>query len=559
MDKKIKFSAKERKKVINNLKSKEFDLVIVGGGITGAGIALDASSRGLSVALVEKSDFASGTSSRSTKLVHGGLRYLEHLELGIVKEVGREREIVHNNASHIVLPEKMLLPIIKEGNLGEFTTSIALYVYDFLAGVKKEEHRRMLSREETIKKEPLIDSDLLKSGAVYYEYKTDDSRLTIEVMKKAVKFGALALNYCEVESYVYDSEEDVKGVNVVNVIDGEQFEITGKYVVNATGVWVDKMRDKDNSLEGKRLHITKGVHIVVPKSKFNLNHALYFDVGDKRMVFAIPRFEVVYIGTTDTNYTGDYENPTVTKQDAQYLIDAMNRIAPTANLKLTDIESAWSGLRPLIHEDGKDPSELSRKDEIFYSSSGLLSIAGGKLTGYRIMAKKVVDIIAKKINENKPAKEIGECVTKNIKLSGGEFKFEYSLRNLVEYADKKYDEAKHGNISVEDFKKLFYRYGTNVEHIIDNAFNFFNIIRDWKLAWLKAEVLYCVDNEMVTSLTDFFIRRTGMIHFYINDIDKIKNIVANELQAILGLSDEQKNKQLEELDAELKSAKSFLD
>ncbi len=558
MDTKIKFSAKERKKVINNLKSKEFDLVIIGGGITGAGIALDAASRGLSVALVEKNDFASGTSSRSTKLVHGGLRYLEHLELGIVKEVGREREIVHNNASHIVLPEKMLLPIIKDGNLGQFTTSVALYVYDFLAGVKKEESRRMLSREETIKKEPLVESDLLKSGAVYYEYKTDDSRLTIEVMKKAVEYGSLAVNYCNVESYVYDSDEEVKGINVVDTIDGEQFEVKGKYVVNATGVWVDKMRDKDNSLKGKRLHITKGVHIVVPKSKFNLNHALYFDVGDKRMVFAIPRFEIVYIGTTDTNYTGDYENPNVTKQDAQYLIDAMNKIAPSVKLELSDIESAWAGLRPLIHEDGKDPSELSRKDEIFYSDSGLLSIAGGKLTGYRIMAMKVVDIVAEKINKNIPNK-IGKCVTKNIKLSGGDFKFEYSLRELVEYADKKYDEAKHGDISVEDFKKLFYRYGTNVEMVTNLAFGFYNETKDWELSWLKAELMYCIDNEMVTSLTDFFIRRTGMIHFYINDIDKIKNTVADELQNILGFSDEQKMMQFEELESELKSAKSFLD
>ena len=558
MDTKIKFSAKERKKVINNLKSKEFDLVIIGGGITGAGIALDAASRGLSVALVEKNDFASGTSSRSTKLVHGGLRYLEHLELGIVKEVGREREIVHNNASHIVLPEKMLLPIIKDGNLGQFTTSVALYVYDFLAGVKKEESRRMLSREETIKKEPLVESDLLKSGAIYYEYKTDDARLTIEVMKKAVEHGSLAVNYCNVESYVYNSNKNVKGINVIDTIDGEQFEVKGKYVVNATGVWVDKMRDKDNSLKGKRLHITKGVHIVVPKSKFNLNHALYFDVGDKRMVFAIPRFEIVYIGTTDTNYTGDYENPNVTKQDALYLIDAMNRIAPTAKLQLSDIESAWSGLRPLIHEDGKDPSELSRKDEIFYSDSGLLSIAGGKLTGYRIMAMKVVDIVAEKMNKNNSNK-IGKCVTKNIKLSGGDFKFEYSLRELVEYADKKYDEAKHGNISIEDFKKLFYRYGTNVEMVTNLAFGFYNEIKDWKLSWLKAELMYCIDNEMVTSLTDFFIRRTGMIHFYINDIDKIKNTVADELQNILGFSDDQKNMQLEELESELKSAKSFLD
>lgn len=550
------FSANERKKYVSELKNQEFDLLIVGGGITGAGIALDAASRGMSVALVEKSDFASGTSSRSTKLVHGGLRYLEHLELGIVREVGREREIVHKNASHIVLPEKMLLPIISDGNLGEFTTSIALFVYDFLAGVKKEEHRKMLSLEKTLKKEPLLESNLLKSGAVYYEYKTDDSRLTIEVMKKAIQYGATALNYVEVENFVYDNAGKVTGAKISEKIYGENFEIKAKHTVNATGIWVDKMRDKDNSLQGKRLHITKGIHIVVPKSKFNLQHALYFDVGDKRMVFAIPRFDVVYIGTTDTNYTANYENPNITKADVEYLLAATNRISPKAKLKFEDVESAWAGLRPLIHEDGKDPSELSRKDEIFYSKSGLLSIAGGKLTGYRLMAKKVVDEVAQSFKKFEQ-KDFGECTTKNIRLAGGEFDFEYSLRKLVEFADKKYDEAKHSGISVDDFKKLFYRYGTNIDQLTNYVFDNLNKEKDRKNIWLKAEIDYCIDQEMTTSLTDFFVRRTGMIHFYINDIDALKTPAADFLQQQLGLTDEQKLSQIAELDAELRHAKVY--
>ncbi|MCD6556171.1 MAG: FAD-dependent oxidoreductase, partial [Bacteroidales bacterium] len=186
----MKFSNSDRPERINKISSTEYDLLIIGGGITGAGIALDAVTRGMSVALIEMQDFAAGTSSRSTKLVHGGLRYLEHLELGLVREVGREREIVHNNAAHIVIPEKMILPIVEDGNLGEFTTSLALYVYDFLAGVKKTEQKKMLTKEETLKIVPLLDSPILKAGALYYEYKTDDSRLTIEVLKKAVEHGA---------------------------------------------------------------------------------------------------------------------------------------------------------------------------------------------------------------------------------------------------------------------------------------------------------------------------------------------------------------------------------
>ncbi len=550
-----KFSALNRKDILSELTSKEFDLLVVGGGITGAGIALDAASRGLSVALVEKDDFASGTSSRSTKLVHGGLRYLEHLELGLVKEVGREREIVHNNAQHIVLPEKMILPIIDDGSLGEFTTSLALYVYDFLAGVKKEEHRKMLTKEETIEKEPLVDSPSLKSGALYYEYKTDDARLTVEVMKKAHEYGAICINYAEVEEFLYENDK-VIGVKLNDKINDKTHSIKAKYTVNATGAWVDRMRDKDKSLEGKRLHHTKGIHIVVPKTKFNLQHAIYFDVGDKRMIFAIPRFDIVYIGTTDTTYKGNLENPEITKEDVQYLIDAVNRIAPTANLKIEDVDSGWSGLRPLIHEDGKDPSELSRKDEIFYSNSGLISIAGGKLTGYRMMSKKVVDIVRKRYKDDYN-KSIGKCITKDIKLAGGEFEFEYSLGKLIEFADEKYDEAKQTGITVEDFKNLFYKYGKNIDLITEKAYDSYNQSKDTKNAWLKAEIDYSIQNEMSTNISDFFIRRTGMIFFNINDIYPIIDTVANEFSNRLNWTEEQKQKYLSDFKIELEHATSF--
>jgi len=553
----MKFSAKERKNIIEQIKTKNIDLLIIGGGITGAGIALDAVSRGLSVVLVEKNDFASGTSSRSTKLVHGGLRYLEQLELGLVKEVGQEREIVHKNASHIVLPEKMILPIIENGTLGEFTTSIALFVYDYLAGVKKEENRKMLTREEVIEKEPLIDSDLLKSGALYYEYKTDDARLTIEVLKKANEYGALSINYVEVSDFIYKNDFIV-GAKLQDVINNETFEISPKYIVNATGPWVDKMRTIDKSLFGKRIHHTKGIHIVIPKSIFNLKHSIYFDVGDKRMIFAIPRFDIVYIGTTDTTYMEDIDNPTITQKDVQYLIDAINRISPKANLKLSDVQSAWSGLRPLIHEDGKAPSELSRKDEIFYSNSGLISIAGGKLTGYRMMAKKVIDIIREKIKTDYN-RSIGKCITKEIKVAGGEFDFEYSLRNLIEYADNKYDEAKHTGISIEKFKTLFYRYGTNINIVTEMAYQFYNQTKQTDLAWLKAELNYCIENEMTTNLSDFFIRRTGQIFFAINNIKPNLETVANEMSNILNWTEEEKNKYIENLNKAILHATNFLE
>ncbi len=549
-------SAINRKSELISTDNKTFDLIIIGGGITGAGIALDAVTRGLKVALFEKQDFAQGTSSRSTKLVHGGLRYLEHLEFGIVRSVGRERKIVHENAMHIVLPEKMILPIIEGGTLGEFTTSIALKVYDFLADVKKEEQRKMLSREKTIEIEPLLESDFLKGGALYYEYKTNDARLTVEVLKEAVERGAKVFNYTEVTEYLYDKNFKIIGVKIKDTTDGQKYSVFGKYVVNATGIWVDRMRQKDDPQAPKRLHITKGIHIVVPKEKLPLNHSIYFDVGDNRMVFAIPRFDIVYIGTTDTDYDKDYENPDIELKDVEYLINAINHISPKANLKVKDVEAAWAGLRPLIHEDGKAPSELSRKDEIFYSDSGLISIAGGKLTGYRLMAKKVVDIVRKRIKKDEN-KDIGECKTKNIKLAGGKFDFKYSLIKLIEYADMKYDEAKETGISIDDFKKLFYRYGTNIDIITNKAFDYYNELKDTKKAWLKAELAYVVEYEGALKLTDFFIRRTGMIHFNIKDIYPVKEMAADFMQELLNWDETTKNKNIEELDKELQHATQF--
>ncbi|RLD52867.1 MAG: glycerol-3-phosphate dehydrogenase [Bacteroidetes bacterium] len=551
----MKFSNSDRPERINKISSTEYDLLIIGGGITGAGIALDAVTRGMSVALIEMQDFAAGTSSRSTKLVHGGLRYLEHLELGLVREVGREREIVHNNAAHIVIPEKMILPIVEDGNLGEFTTSLALYVYDFLAGVKKTEQKKMLTKEETLKIVPLLDSPILKAGALYYEYKTDDSRLTIEVLKKAVEHGANCLNYVKAESFIYENGK-VIGLNAKDIFAENTFTIHAKNIVNATGPWVDKLREKDHSLKGKRIHHTKGIHIVFEKERLQINHAIYFDTGDKRMVFAIPRHDIVYVGTTDTDYYEDLENPNITKKGVQYLINAVNKIAPSAKLTFKDVKSAWSGLRPLIHEEGKDPSELSRKDEVFHSETGLISIAGGKLTGYRIMSKEVVKIVSKRLSESEE-REFVKCQTKNLKLSGGEFPFYPDMSNLIAYADQKYDEIKQTGISVNDFKKLFYRYGMNIDKVSEKAFDYYSETRNTVFSWLKAELYYCVNDEAIVTLSDFFIRRTGMIFFYIDEIYEHINTAADILSDFLNWDEKTKQKNINELNLELKRATVF--
>ena len=493
------FSARKRTQYIQQLQAEPFDLLVVGGGITGAGIALDAITRGLKVCLIEKSDFASGTSSRSTKLIHGGLRYLKQLEFGIVREVGQERAILYKNAPHIVIPERMLLPIVEGGSLGKYSTSLGLYVYDRLAGVEKEERRNMLSKEATLEKEPLLNTEILKGGGMYVEYRSDDARLTIEVLKSAVERGALCINYVEFSSFLLDANNKINGAVAKDVFTGETIKIAAKKIINACGPWVDDLRKTDNSLKKKRLHLTKGIHIVIKKERLPLKQAVYFDVKDGRMIFAIPRGKKVYIGTTDTNYKDDTNFPFATKQDVQYTLDAANNMFPSANLIMDDVESTWSGLRPLIHEDGKSPSDLSRKDEIFISDSGLISIAGGKLTGFRKMAERSVNVVCKqlKIEEQR---EFNKCSTEHIKLSGGNLD-----KSPADYARDLQDDFKQ--FYVDDVLNLVLKYGSNTQYILAAAQT--NLKDDL----LLAEAEYCLENEMTNNLSDFIIRRSGRLYF----------------------------------------------
>jgi glycerol-3-phosphate dehydrogenase len=476
--------------------------LIIGGGITGAGIALDAASRGLKTALVEKVDFAYGTSSRSTKLIHGGLRYLKQLEFGLVKEVGSERAVVHNIAPHLVVPEKMLLPLYEKRGFGSILTSFGLKLYDFLAGVKEEDQRKMLTRSQTLKQEPLLEPNDIKGGAIYAEYRTDDARLTIEIIKTASTKSAVIANYCEVIDFIYENGK-VKGVVVLDRLSNQKYEVKAKVIVNATGPWVDSVREINNSKKGKRLHLTKGVHIVLPFDKLSVKQAIYFDVGDGRMIFAIPRGRTTYVGTTDTNYYENLDEVVATREDAEYIIEAINRTFHNVNLSLDDIESSWAGLRPLIHEEGKSASELSRKDEIFESESGLISIAGGKLTGYRKMAERIVDLVMDKFFEN----QFLECKTDEIQLTGSDFKNTNDVKEyiaLVAHQLRSFGVEESANYLVSTYGKQ----ASDILHTMDSINQ-----EDFQLRLLLAELNFSIKNEMVIKPSDFLVRRSGLLFF----------------------------------------------
>jgi glycerol-3-phosphate dehydrogenase len=438
----------------------------------------------------------------------------------------------------------MLLPFHAGGTFGKFTTSIGLRVYDFLAGVKKKERRKMFSKEQTLAYEPLVKQEGLKGGGYYVEYRTDDSRLTIEVMKEAIDKGATALNYTKVEKLLYNKEGKINGVYVIDVLTGETYSVFADVVVNAAGPWVDSIREKDGSKKGKTLQLTKGVHLVLDQSVFPLKQAIYFDTPDGRMVFAIPRDGKAYVGTTDTFYKEDPVNPAMTVKDRTYILNAINYMFPSVNVKESDVESSWAGVRPLILEDGKDPSEISRKDEIWESQSGLVTIAGGKLTGYRKMAETVVDLVSKKFAES--GKNFRECETKHLPVSGGKVG---GSKHFESYVAGIVPDGINAGLASDDAEAIARMYGSNAPVI-------YQIVKEQKAAvqsfkmpvLLWAKIHYAMEHELAMTPVDVLLRRTGLLLFGIGEAVQYKNEVLDYMASYYGWDQEEQlyyKKQLE--------------
>ncbi|MEH7414237.1 glycerol-3-phosphate dehydrogenase/oxidase [Neobacillus drentensis] len=547
----MNFSTFYREKIQHKLRTKQYDVLIIGGGITGAGIAFDAAARGMSTALIEMQDFAAGTSSRSTKLVHGGLRYLKQLEVKLVAEVGKERAIVYENGPHVTTPEWILLPIYKEGTFGKFTTSLGLRIYDYLAKVRRSERRKMLTADETIKREPLIKKAGLLGGGYYVEYRTDDARLTLEVIKAAATNGAIVCNYSKIIELVYKNNK-IAGAVVEDQLSGEIFEISSKKVVNSAGPWVDNILSLDQSKTEKTLKHTKGVHIVIDQSRFPLTQAVYFDTPDGRMMFAIPRDGKTYVGTTDTFYNQEIVHPKMTISDRDYIINAIHYMFPFVDINEKDVESSWSGVRPLIYEDGKNPSELSRKDEIWKSPSGLITIAGGKLTGYRKMAETVVDLLAEQFILEEGIRYSG-CNTKEIPISGGHVGGSHNFESYIAENRLKGLEA---GLTLAEAEQLTRMYGSNVKTIFELLRENLNDADKFGLPRvLFAKLVYGIEAEMVVTPLDFFNRRTGFLLFSIELVEKYKQQVMNYMEMKFMWNELEKQRYCLELEEALITAK----
>jgi glycerol-3-phosphate dehydrogenase len=387
--------APERDRLLDALERERFDCVVIGGGITGAGIARAAARRGLSVALLEAGDFAAGTSSRSSKLIHGGLRYLAMGDVALVRETALERRELHRLAPHLAEPRWMLVPARSWASLLKFRAG--LRTYEALGAVSEADRHRNWNAEDLARAEPLLRRERTPWACVYREYLTDDARLVLANLRDAAGVGARVLSHAPVEALLVEGGR-ATGVEARCTESGRRVRVRAAAVVNAAGPWVDAVRRLEAPDAPPLLHLSKGVHVALPHARLPLRHVAILRAADGRSIFAIPRGEVLYLGTTDTSYAGGPDRePPVERADVESLLEPVARTFDVAPPRPAECVSAWAGLRPLVAQPGKPPAEISRKDEVRVGPAGVIAIAGGKLTGYRKMAEQVVEQLAAQI------------------------------------------------------------------------------------------------------------------------------------------------------------------
>ncbi len=500
-----------REEQIARLRTQQFDVVIIGGGITGAGIALDAASRGLRVALVEKSDFASGTSSRSTKLIHGGLRYLAQLRFRLTREALLERSVLQKLAPHLVEPIPFIFPIYNK-RFEVWRVDTGLWLYDLMAGLRRTKLHRRLSTAETLKRVPGLNPSGLKASFVYYDSRTDDSRLVVEVLKAAVGYGAVVANYVAAEKIV-DVDGRASGIVAHDLLDGAVFKVSGRTVVAAAGVWIDQVLNAQEPTPRRRVRPAKGVHIIVSRERFGCDTAVVFPTPDNRLMFTIPWQGATLIGTTDTDYDGPLDNPRATRADLDFILSVVNTMFPQAHLTDADVISVQAGLRPLIDSGEGSTAKISREDRVFEGSDGTIAIAGGKLTTYRQMGRKVVDLVVRRLREQGALRRKPRSRTRDVPLGGfperPRRRFSRFLRRRRTRVAPPDDSAAPW-LTPAAVQHLWRSYGANWQAVAALAADE-PALAEPIIAGLdavKAEIVFAVRHEMARTLGDVLARRT---------------------------------------------------
>ncbi|MFD1433144.1 type 1 glycerol-3-phosphate oxidase [Lacticaseibacillus yichunensis] len=583
------FSKKTRQDTVDALKTTDLDLLIVGGGITGAGVAIQAAASGLKTGLIEMQDFAEGTSSRSTKLVHGGIRYLKTFDVGVVSDTVKERAVVQGIAPHIPRPFPMLMPIYDEpgATFDLFSVKIAMNLYDELAGVTGSQYANYtVSKSEVLQREPDLKQDKLQGGGVYLDYVNNDARLVIENIKEAAELGGLIASHVKATSILHDDSGKAIGLRAQDLLDDEAFDIHAKLIINTTGPWVDQLRAEDDDLDhAPRLRPTKGVHLVIDEAKLKVPQPTYFDSGhdDGRMIFVVPREGKTYFGTTDTDFHGDYQHPTVDQADVDYLLFALNNRYPEANVTLADIEASWVGLRPLIAANGSSdyngggantgrvsdesfasliqvvddynaknatrrdveqaisdlqtahaeeslaPSQVSRGSSLTTEKDGMLTLAGGKITDYRKMAAGALALV-RRLLQQQYGQEVKEVDSTKLQVSGGHF----DPTNVDESIGFFSRIAQDAGIPAADALDLANRFGSNTGRVITYA-------EDGAAAGLSlketASLRYSVNEEMTLTPVDYLLRRTNAILFHADQLAQLTDPVVAEMARLLDWDD----------------------
>jgi glycerol-3-phosphate dehydrogenase len=492
-----------RADALRRLADEEFDVLVVGGGVTGAGVALDAASRGLRTALVEKGDFASGTSSKSSKMVHGGIRYLQQREFRLVYENLAERQRLLDNAPHLVSPLPFLIPLFgRDGVVSKAVArsySSALWMYDLTGGWRIGHRHREVTKEEALAHLPTLSTDNLVAGFLYFDARADDARLTLSLARtSAFEFGAAVANYAPVVRLTTGADGVANGVVVRGTPNdaASEFPIRARIVVNASGVWADAVRALDEGTDPHAIRPAKGIHVTVPADRLPCDIAAVIPVPkDRRSIFVVswPDTDLVYIGTTDTDYTGPLDDPACTPEDVDYLLDAVNALT-TSQITRADVTGVWAGLRPLLAPaQGGHVSErtadLSRRHTVSTSDHGVVTVTGGKLTTYRKMAQDTVDVVVSRLGESPRRRR---CVTKSLPLMGATTK----TRDPVTLA--------------QPHARLLRRYGTAAADVLALADGRPELLEPViaGLPYTGAEVVYASREEMAGTLDDVLSRRT---------------------------------------------------
>jgi glycerol-3-phosphate dehydrogenase len=527
----------DREQHWSRLERETFDLAVIGAGVVGAGVAWDAALRGYRVALVEQEDFAFGTSSRSSRMIHGGLRYLEYLHLGLVREASQERGVLLRLAPGLVRRTPFLIPFFQHDHPGPRVMNAGLSLYEFLGSVSRAQHHRMLPPQEALVRESVLLAGGLKGAARYYDALCDDARLVWAVVRAAAQAGAVVCNHARVVGLERDGRGEIAALSVHDQLRGRRAEVRAAVVVNAGGPWADEVRALDEPGARPLLRPTKGIHLVFRRERFPCTHAVVFSSpDDHRKLFLVPWGRFAYVGTTDTDFSGPLEEAFADAQDVAYMLEAMRASFREVQGAEADILSSWAGVRNLLRDDEERPGRVSREHRYVTSASGLLTVAGGKLTTFRSMAADVVDLASPRLPApRRPCRTRGHAILPQAAV------------------------PEEGELEDDLMRQLLWSYGGEAWSVVRRALETPQLAKRMEpgLAYPWACVRHAVEEEMAQTIGDVLIRRTRVILESPDGGMHLAPRVGQMLARVLGWSSAEVERQVREYQHYVELSRAF--